>query len=183
MKTYVLMVSTSFPATHKLRAGEPTEFVQKIKDKIKIHTIRENYALWSARIDDVMMWEAELSVRVWSGKPYRSKQVEVLRLTANEVNIEVLQLREIEGEKIAFIGNQQVDLEAIAKNDGLSMEDFNEWFKGMKLGHDYAIIHFSGNRYFPKSIISRYFDYVKQWEKAMESIFSKQISQLKKQKS
>ena len=45
MKTYVLTLSQNFPKTHK-RAGEETNFVNKIFDGSKIHTIRSNYELW-----------------------------------------------------------------------------------------------------------------------------------------
>lgn len=75
------MLSRVFPATHP-RAGEPTEFKEKLQRKEKLHTIRANWPLWESRINDVRNGNAELSVRQWTGKPYRSKQVEIARLGA-----------------------------------------------------------------------------------------------------
>ena len=40
---------------------------------VKLHTIRANYPLWEKRIKDIQEGHAVLSVRQWSGKPYRSK--------------------------------------------------------------------------------------------------------------
>lgn len=80
MKTYVLTLSKVFPKTHK-RAGEPTDFELLFKDNNyfdKIHTIRANYPLWKQRISEIQAGRAVLSVRQWTGNPYRSKQVEKL---------------------------------------------------------------------------------------------------------
>lgn len=96
MKTYVITLSQVFPTWHK-RAGEPTKFraaflsgqtCSKCKKRnpamctgecfsgLKIHTIRANYPLWLKRITEVQQGKAVLSVRQWSGKPYRSPQIE-----------------------------------------------------------------------------------------------------------
>lgn len=101
MKTYVITLSQVFPTWHK-RAGEPTKFraaflsgqtCSKCKKRnhamctsecfsgLKIHTIRANYPLWLKRITEVQQGKAVLSVRQWSGKPYRSPQIEITRLT------------------------------------------------------------------------------------------------------
>lgn len=86
MKTYVITLSRHFLANHK-RAGEETHFKEKFllgqgltdydtPSMAKIHTIRANYPLWEKRIKEVQEGRAVLSVRQWTGKPYRSKQVE-----------------------------------------------------------------------------------------------------------
>ncbi len=46
----------------------------------------------------------------------------------------------------ASIGNKIVDWQEIAKNDGLSFEDFCEWFK-VRNKKPMAIIHFTDFRY------------------------------------
>lgn len=74
-KTYVLMLSEFFPKTHN-KAGMPTEFKEKVLNKKKIHTIRANFPLWEKRIKEVQEGRAVLSIRQWTGEPYRSKQVE-----------------------------------------------------------------------------------------------------------
>lgn len=166
MKTYVIIVSRYFPATHK-RRGEETFFREKIlsgqgdryKHKLvqecfqkppeKIHTIRANFELWANRIKEVQEGKAVLSLRYWSGKPYRSKQVEICRLAKDDgVGVQLLRFPG------GFFGSQLVDgeikywnLETLAKNDGLSFDDFREWFRSYDLTKPMAIIHFTKFRY------------------------------------
>lgn len=144
MKTYVLTVSKTFPSTHP-KAGKLTEFRYKIATRGKIHTIRMNYELWKKRIDNIKEGKAVLSVRTWSGKPYRSEQVEEFRFT--DVGIQKLQMTALGW----FIDDADSDIttKEIAVNDGLSIEDFAAWFKGVLKEHDkeMAIIHFTDFRY------------------------------------
>ena len=165
MKTYVLTVSRYFPTTHK-RKGEETFFIDRILAGQtiysnmwkKIHTIRANYELWAKRIKDVKEGKAILSIRYWSGKPYNSKQVEVCQLDKNsgcgvqkvtfedelkwgyiEIHPELAKMKPI---PIFEDGR----ISGIAKNDGLSLEDFKEWFKNYDL-KPMAIIHFTHFRF------------------------------------
>ena len=80
MKTYVITISERFPKTHK-RAGELTMFPTSINNGTKIHTIRSNYDFWEKRIKEIQKGNAYLSIRVWEGKPYNSKQKELFRIT------------------------------------------------------------------------------------------------------
>jgi len=159
MKTYVITFSKEFPSTHK-RCGESTGFVEKILSGSKIHTIRNNYSLWEDRFKNIRKGEAYLSLRYWSGKPYRSKQVEFLRLTKEDgIGIQPIIIADYgdsfrvqpynTGEKITnkdlwYIG-ETGRLSEIAKNDGLSVDDFKEWFKGKQMIG--AIIHLTKFRY------------------------------------
>ena len=146
MKTYVLIISQQFPQTHK-RKGENTDFSGQILEGNKIHTIRSNYDLWAKRIAMINKGEAVLSVRHWSGKPYRSPQVEFAEFTS--VGIEQMVFREgrmlpsVISDKYIIVPNAF----KIANNDGLSFEDFAEWFKGYDLTKHMAIIHFTDFRY------------------------------------
>ena len=155
MKTYVLTVSRFFPKTHK-RAGEKTNFSQKLQLGIKnipnsvmydeecdlimdrkIHTIRANYPLWKKRISEIQNGNAILSIRYWSGKPYKSKQVEITQLDKNSgVGVQEL-----------VYGYDKTLIKELAMNDGLSLEDFQEWFKKYDLSKPLAIIHFTRFRY------------------------------------
>lgn len=149
MKTYVLIVSRTFPKGHN-KEGEQTFFVDKISNGEKIHTIRSNYPLWKKRIKEVQEGKAVLSLRYWSEKPYRSKQVEFARLDKDSG---------IGVQEIYFINKNiycpdlcsdrflKSNIEEIAKNDGLSIEDFKEWFKNYDLSKPLAIIHFTNFRY------------------------------------
>jgi len=176
MKTYVLTVSRYFPKTHK-RAGEQTHFTTKIElnetiwggtkstlelslmefGKPKIHTIRQNVELWQKRISEIKKGNAILSIRYWSGKPYNSKQVEICQLDKDSgIGIEELDLSVfkelgmcfINYNELTFSGAKQVSHKELAKNDGLSIFDFIEWFKKYDLSKPMAIIHFTKFRYF-----------------------------------
>lgn len=162
MKTYILTVSRKFPGTHN-RREDPTYFVEQIQNalahykdgwttsgfKMKFHTIRANYALWKKRFRKIDAGLACLSIRYWSGKPYRSKQVEICRLAKDDgVGVQLLSFSG------GFFSSQLVDgeikywnLEILAKNDGLSFDDFREWFRSYDLTKPMAIIHFTKFRY------------------------------------
>lgn len=158
MKTYVLTVNRFFPKTHK-RAGEKTNFSQKLQLGIKnipnsvmydeecdlvidrkIHTIRKNVDFWKKRISEIQRGNAILSIRYWSGKPYNSKQVEICQLNRfSGIGLE---------EVIIPCMNDIEEIKKLALNDGLSLEDFEEWFKKYDFSKPLAIIHFTAFRYF-----------------------------------
>ena len=157
MKTYVITLSRHFLANHK-RAGEETHFKEKFllgqgltdydtPSMAKIHTIRANYPLWEKRIKEVQDGHAVLSIRQWIGKPYRSKQVEIARLTAdNGVGVQKLEFYN-NTLGLCHIGIVYQRKYELAHNDGLSFEDWKEWFKGYDLSEPMAIIHFTKFRY------------------------------------
>lgn len=152
----VITFSRHFPSYHP-RKGEPTHFVEKIWkyyrqedsnlpaifrpywkkyidifkeqpylkanyiDTPKLHTIRAGHR-WSAGD-----W---FSPRVWSGTPRRSKQIEfappiqVVRTYEFGINF---------GEWL--LEGKEISLElliTIARNDGLALQDFIDWFKWPK---------------------------------------------------
>ncbi len=146
MKTFVLTVSKQFPKTHK-KAGKSTGFVENIsrlfsKDSEKIHTIRSNYDLWQKRAKEINEGKAILSIRYWSEMPYRSKQVEICKL--ERVGVE--KLEQPDNFVFAPIEGKPIDWEVVAKNDGLSFEDFCEWFKSRQK-EPMAVLHFTDFRY------------------------------------
>lgn len=160
----VITFSTSFPSYHP-KAGQPTWFIEELwknfypdgvpKDLFnkmefafpvgefwgfntifptiipKIHTIRKGNR-WKA--GDLA------SLRVWSGKPYNSKQVIIVdhdvkivktyefRKRGRSIFIDEKQIPLL----LATIGHgtikQQTDLRLLAKNDGLEVKDFLDWF-------------------------------------------------------
>ena len=157
MKTYVITLSRHFLANHK-RAGEETHFKEKFllgqgltdydtPSMAKIHTIRANYPLWEKRIKEVQDGRAVLSIRQWIGKPYRSKQVEIATLTAkNGVGVQKLEFYN-NTLGLCHIGIVYQRKYELAYHDGLSFEDWKEWFKGYDLSEPMAIIHFTKFRY------------------------------------
>lgn len=137
------MVSRVFPSYHKNK-GELTRFEQKIRDKNKIHTIRANYEKWKRKIDQIRNGEAVLSIREWQGVPYHSKQ-NYLFYYNQEDALEVSKLTKDEN---GYLINDtiRVSEEELAKNDGLTLDEFQEWFKVFP-SEPMAIIHFTGFRY------------------------------------
>lgn len=160
MKTYVITVSEYFPKTH-IRSGDETGFPEKIlsalemdnllvhkcfqKPPEKIHTVRANYPLWKKRFEKIDRGDACLSIRRWTGTPYRSKQEEIVRLTKKD-GIGLQELVHPDCFISASIEGKQVDWSDIAKNDGLLFEDFCEWFN-VRQKEPMAIIHFTKFRY------------------------------------
>lgn len=162
MKTYVITVSRNFPSTHN-KKGEPTHFVEKIFNELKldywkseeflnpfvrdhkIHTIRANYTLWEKRIKEVQEGKAILSLRYWSGKPYNSKQIEFAKLDKDS-GCGIQRIEFINQYGIVEF-NTIIDIDHLAENDGLSLDDYNEWFRKYDLSKPMAIIHFTKFRY------------------------------------
>ena len=144
-KTYVLILSLEFPKTHK-KAGKETFFFRLILDEIKKHTIRKNYPLWKSRVDEINAGRAVLSVRYWSGLPYRSRQFECLEFSR-------VGIQKIQYERDSFFIDDldsPLKIEDLAKNDGLSLEDFRDWFKPMPT-EPMAILHFTDDFRYPVS--------------------------------
>jgi hypothetical protein len=170
MKT--IMFSRTFPATHT-RAGEPTFFVEKIwkclvdesqsshfsfdwteydsafpvtfderenihAHKPKLHTIRAGNR-W--KVGDMA------SLRVWTDKPYRSKQIEFAKVEIKQVwDFEIYYIAK-DNDLFLFIDNkdffsfidydinaidftkdlEHTTLKKLAQNDGLEISDFVSW--------------------------------------------------------
>jgi hypothetical protein len=164
----VMTFSRAFPSYHP-RKGEPTYFVEKIlkglsipnywrrfdesnitantvdfirnfnhkESGIKGHTIRAGHRF---KVGD------KFSPRVWSGKPYASKQI----IIAPDIEVKKVWDYEIKNEfqgdgfynffYLNGIFQTWKEIEGISKNDGLELEDFVHWFKandGYFLGKEY----------------------------------------------
>lgn len=144
-KKIVLTLSKVFPVTSS-QAGEPTGFEGKLKSGVKLHTIRANKGgVWDKRAKDIADGRKQLCIREWTGKPYQSEQREFARLEKIGLqHVEIfngnLPLCKVEG--------KEVPMERLAANDGLTLEQFKEWFFGD--GGTYfegVIIHFTDFRY------------------------------------
>lgn len=166
MKKYVITLSEVFPVRH-VRAGELTFFRDQFLNALKgydghiverwydeplfingrkIHTIRANYDLWEKRIGEVERGEACLSVRYWSRKPYRSKQIEIAQLTAHDgIGLQRIDITNDLSECI--INGKRYNYVEVAKNDGLNAGDWINWFSTYELSKPLAVIHFTNFRY------------------------------------
>ena len=153
-KKIILTVSRVFPVTHS-RKGEYTGFHANLKLRRKIHTIRKNYDLWALNAEKMQRGDYYLSIREWSGKPYNSPQVEIHKVhTPIGVQPITLSYHADNDTVTANIDGREwldADCYTLAKNDGLSTEDFKEWFFGRDRKKDMSfqgvIIHFTNFRY------------------------------------
>lgn len=164
----VITFSTKFPKKHPIE-GEETDFVAKIWKGLKIggeYTIWSKYPrlmkdgkwqvphIWRDMMLDKKFspkyhtiragnrWKVGdyFSPRIWSGKPYASKQIQF----APPIEIKLLQKIELEitedyhcvliDDKPYVEWNNRLhtntgQLDTLAKNDGLATTDFINWFK------------------------------------------------------
>lgn len=151
MKKYIITLSKFFLKQH-IRAGEETGFKDSFLKGKKVHTIHANYNLWEARIKEVQEGKAVLSIRQWSGLPYRSKQDEITELSKEDgVGIQKLTFnKDSNGEFFLEdfdIDGKYIDFDKLAANDGLLTEDWYRWFKKYDLSKPMAVIHFTSFRY------------------------------------
>jgi len=145
----VITFSRCFPAYHP-KAGQPTYFVEKIWDATSLPFVDNLRGLTDEMVNFMrrgsnLIWPKyhtirqgnrfkpgdKFSPRVWSGKPYRSKQI----IIAPDIEIVKTWNFEIHSNLIFLNGQKQntVAAELIAKNDGLEFDDFLKWFKYPKL--------------------------------------------------
>jgi hypothetical protein len=166
MKAVVLLSKTFFPQHPK--AGQPTGFAEKVHKEQKKHTCRSNYEYWKKKIDKLKAEGGVLSVRQWSRNPYRGPQEIIIDIPAEIIGVQKLTLwinkrTDIyaKGEKCpihticeweAFVEGNIIPVSVLAKNDGLTLEDFKNWFKPVfeeKKANilNFAIIQFTTFRY------------------------------------
>lgn len=121
-----------------------------MKDKSKIHTIRYNAKnVWDGRYKDIVSGKKYLSIREWTGRPYNSEQKEIAQLPKIGLQHVTMTYSSEDAYPEIWIDNKKVSIHEVAKNDGLSVEDFVEWFFGNNKENVFegVVIHFTGFRY------------------------------------
>jgi hypothetical protein len=149
----VITFSRYFPKSHP-KAGKPTFFVEKIYKSLfvmkcvpselvkdfnfavmnddeylpKHHTVR-NGSRW--KVGD------KFSPRVWSGKPYNSKQIiissDITITKVYNITILVLDFGKLGLQAVVSIDGKFFDkIETLSMNDGLFVDDFLNWFLNKK---------------------------------------------------
>jgi hypothetical protein len=140
----------------------------------KIHTIRpDEKGLWKRRIEEVQQGNAVLALYQWNGKPCRSAQNNLFVFGASAAKGFIDELTTTERYRNAFpvidsgIGTQELELltildkgscycannfnvisrDILARNNGLSLDDFLAWFKNYDARNRMTIIHFTNFRY------------------------------------
>lgn len=150
---YRLPVAKTFPAHHP-RKGEETGFWHKIHNALyrwpfdphKIHTIRKNYDLWEKRFKKIDAGEAVLEVYedTEEGKknPITLSRedgigLQELFFVAGDINFPLIKF------------GREAGYKEIARNDGLSDDEFFDWFdtRDCDLDESFALIHFTKFRY------------------------------------
>lgn len=103
------MIATNFLATH-VRKGEPTFFRDKILTGVKKHTIRGG-----------KRWKAGecISFRTWSGKAYRSIQVEFHQAQVKKIfDIDISETLEVFIDGKFYCNYSSELIKVLAGNDG-----------------------------------------------------------------
>lgn len=141
----VLTFSRFFPSYHP-RKGESTYFVEQIWNNLNylklpvpknadvpadfLWSIRplSNYGQKSHTIRAGNRWKVgdKFSPRCWSGKPYQSKQI----IIAPDIEVKKSWKFECIADGTFYLNGKWVDVTScdIPKNDGLSSDDFLDWF-------------------------------------------------------
>nr|DAQ59753.1 MAG TPA: hypothetical protein [Caudoviricetes sp.] len=146
IKVAPLMLSKVFTSGHS-KAGQPTRFKEQLMDGTKKHTIRGNYQYWAKKAEQINAGKMVLSIRQWTGRPYNSEQEEImqlhtLRVQAISINItDATPMVGVYGDTDKLLSAEEI--EKMARNDGLCVEDWLEWMcpKGKPFAG--AILHFT----------------------------------------
>lgn len=118
----------------KFSNGEPTDFVEKILSGEKIHTIRE---------DPGCRWKAGMHIHFATG--VRTKQYKQFH-SAVCTKVEELEMDSGEVFVINRTSQKKIDIQLLAKNDGLTREQFNAFFFH-PIPYYMRLIHWTPYRY------------------------------------
>ncbi len=150
----VITFSTKFPSYHP-KMGQPTYFVEKV---LKSIDPRKQINVWGRTdltyIDSIALhgcspkhhtirasnrWKVGdmFSPRIWSGKPYRSKQIQF----APDIEVKKVWAVEVDINGVFSLDGKYIDVTSggFAPNDGLSDDDLLNWFPVGKVFKGQAI--------------------------------------------
>lgn len=123
----VIMFSRVFPAYHP-KAGEPTNFVEKIAKVEKIHTIRKGHRFKVGDTFSPRVWGNDINPKSGRSGPYNSKQI----IIAPDMEVKQIYSFELQKGDFNYYLNGKLlkidQLKEVAKNDGLHIDDFECWF-------------------------------------------------------
>lgn len=140
-----IMVSKVFLPSH-IRNGQSTNFIEKILSGEKIHTIRVS-ADWQKRLYNNHV----LTITTWKGA-YKKSEKEIVKTITREQGLgyEIIEFYNESLAKVTCPNTNKsvfVKYKTIAKNDGLSLEDFHAWFENYDIQSPLILIHFTNFRY------------------------------------
>ena len=146
-KKVIITLCKIFPVTHS-KAGAPTGFEDSLNAGNKIHTVRfDGKDAWNKRYKDIQDGKKYLSIREWTGRPYNSEQRELAR--RDVIGLQRISMTYSAGDSVpqCWIDGKSVPVEEVAAHDGLSLEDFTEWFFHDTNTFDGVVIQFTDFRY------------------------------------
>lgn len=142
----VITFSMVFPAYHP-KKGQPTYFIEKlwkslgnldyqwdlvkvlqVSDALNVKMPYSEFEPKHHTIRSGNRWKVgdKFSPRIWSGKPYQTKQITI----APDIEIvKVWDIELIDGDWKMPAAKATTTLDQIAKNDGLTLEQLTDWFK------------------------------------------------------
>ena len=144
-KCYVLMLQSHFHAKHP-RKGSRTLFEQLVQRGVKIHTFRDNFQELLRQSHGNNAGTGYMSLRVWEGKPYHSKQREVKRLY--RIGVQDAEAQVTDGSLCLVIdGKNHQAPWCVASSDGMCMGDLQEWLCPDGKPWSGCLVHFTDMRY------------------------------------
>lgn len=147
----IITFSKKFPPGHP-KVGEPTGFSDKLEAGTKIHTIRSDAkGWWDKCAEAINSGRKYLSLREWVGRPYNSEQ----RILGerDKIGLQTITMTYSSEDELpkAWVDGKEVSVKLLAQNDGLSVQDFVEWFFSTPLYKSNVfegkIIHLTDFRY------------------------------------
>ena len=147
----IITFSKAFPPGHS-RVGQPTGFEAKLKAGSKIHTIRaDKKGWWDKCAEAINSGRKYLSLREWTGRPYNSDQRTLGEVDKIGLQSITMTYSSDDAMPKAWVDGKPIPVETLAKNDGLDVQDFVEWFFGTPLYNgnvfEGKIIHLTDFRY------------------------------------
>lgn len=108
----------------------------------KGHTIRAGHRFKAGDMISLRVWSNDVNPKSGRSGPYHSKQI----IIAPDIEVKKTWDFELHGGKAFFKVDGLLDeitdeqLEIIARNDGLSLDDFGSWFSDFSIEGEYQII-------------------------------------------
>ena len=137
--------------SHTLQKGHKYPLCGQALAGRKIHTIRaDEKGQWAQKVADINAGNKILCVREWTGRPYNSEQADIKQFVSVGLQDITITYGVDDEKPQAWVDGKPVPIETLAKNDGLELPDFIEWFFGsVHTGNVFKgkIIHFTDFRY------------------------------------
>lgn len=131
-----------------------TIYHNNYNQRTKIHTIRINSDYWVKKCKQINEGSAELLLRQWKNRPYKDPQDKEFA-TLKKLGYQILKIEKFGQFASVSVFDEKrkkfkkIDLLSVAQHDGLSEEDFIDWFfpKNKNGIISAYVLHFTDFRY------------------------------------